>query len=79
VGLTTPPRKKQIVTRSEKATAGQTYLRRKGKRLKDLKIGSWNVLSLYRPRALKMLLDQINKYELNVTAIQEMRWAGEGI
>jgi hypothetical protein len=40
---------------SEKATARQTYLRRKGKRLKDLKIGSWNVLSPYRPRALKML------------------------
>jgi hypothetical protein len=29
--------------RSEKATSGQTYLRRKEKRLKDLKIGSWNV------------------------------------
>jgi hypothetical protein len=28
--------------------------------LKDLKIGSWNVLSPYRPRTLKMLLDQIN-------------------
>jgi hypothetical protein len=25
----------------------QTYFRRKGKRLKDLKIGSWNVLSPY--------------------------------
>jgi hypothetical protein len=24
------------------------YLRWKGKRLKDLKIGSWNVLALYR-------------------------------
>jgi hypothetical protein len=58
VGLTTPPRKKQILTRSERATAGETYLRWKGKQLKDLKIGSWNVLSLYRPRALKMLLDQ---------------------
>jgi hypothetical protein len=58
VGLTTPPRKKQILIRSEKATDRQTYLRWKGKQLKDLKIESWNVLSLYRPRALKMLLDQ---------------------
>jgi hypothetical protein len=43
MGLTTRPRKKQTVTRSEKATAGQTYLRQKGKRLRDLKTGSWNV------------------------------------
>jgi hypothetical protein len=27
VGLTTPPRKRQIVTKSDKATAGWTYLR----------------------------------------------------
>jgi exonuclease III len=53
--------------------------RRKGKRLQDLKIGSWNVLSLHQARALKMLLDQINKYELDITAIQEMRWMWEGI
>jgi hypothetical protein len=31
VGLTTPPRKKQIVTRSEKSAAGWTYLRRSKK------------------------------------------------
>jgi hypothetical protein len=42
VGLTTAPSKKRIVTRPEKAAAGQTYLRWKGKRLKDFKIGSWN-------------------------------------
>jgi hypothetical protein len=41
-GANNPTRKKQIVTRSEKATAGWTYLRWKGKRSKDLKIGSWN-------------------------------------
>jgi hypothetical protein len=54
VGQTTPPHKKQIVTRTEKATAGRTYLGRKDKRSKYLKIGSWNVLSLYRIRALEM-------------------------
>jgi hypothetical protein len=40
--------------RSEKATAGWTYLRCKGKQLKDLKNGSCNVLSLYQPRAPKL-------------------------
>jgi hypothetical protein len=64
MGLKTPPRKKLIITRSENATPRQTYLRWKGKRLKDLKIGSWKILSLYQSRALKILLDHINKYEL---------------
>jgi hypothetical protein len=32
VGLTTPPHKKQIVTRSEKATVRRTYLRPEGDR-----------------------------------------------
>jgi hypothetical protein len=26
-----------------------------------------------------MLLDKINKYELDITAIQEMRWTGTGV
>jgi hypothetical protein len=40
--------KGQIVKRSGKAAAGQTYVSRTEKRLKDLNCGSWNVLSLYR-------------------------------
>jgi hypothetical protein len=40
-----------MLKKYEKATAGQTYLRWKVKRLKDFKIGSCNVLSLYqRPK-----------------------------
>jgi hypothetical protein len=40
-----------------------------GKINMDLIIGSWNVLSLYRPRTLKMLLDQLELY---------LRWDGMG-
>jgi len=32
------------------------------KRFKGLRIGSWNVLSLYRSKSLHMLLDQLEKY-----------------
>jgi hypothetical protein len=38
-----------------------------------------NVLSLYQPGALKMLLEQLDRYKLDITAIQEMRLIGEGV
>jgi hypothetical protein len=77
-GLTAPPWKR-LVTKSEEEIAGWKYLRQIGKCLKDLKIGTWNVLSLYQPGALKMLLEQLDRYKLDITAIQEMRWIGEGV
>jgi len=49
------------------------------KGLKDQRVGSWNVLSLYQPGALKMLLSQLDLYKLDITAIQEIRRTGEGI
>ncbi|PNF41348.1 hypothetical protein B7P43_G16505 [Cryptotermes secundus] len=45
----------------------------------DLRIGSWNVLSLYRARVLKMLLEQLDSYKLDITPIQELRWLGKGV
>ena len=41
-----PIYKKTIVTKSEEAIARLTLLRWNGKRLKDLRLGSWNVLTL---------------------------------
>lgn len=45
----------------------------------DIKIGFWNVLSLYRLGGLQALLDQIDKYNIDLAAIQEIRWTGEGV
>ncbi|PNF39929.1 hypothetical protein B7P43_G17235, partial [Cryptotermes secundus] len=50
-----------------------------GKCLKDSGIESWNVLSLYRAGALKMLLEQLDSCKLDITAIQELRWLGKGV
>jgi exonuclease III len=44
-----------------------------------LKIGTWNVLSLYQPGAQKMLLEQLDRYKLDIIAVQEMRWIGERV
>jgi exonuclease III len=43
----------------------------------EFKTGTWNILSLYQPGALKMLLEQLDRYKLDITVIQEMRWIGE--
>jgi exonuclease III len=42
-------------------------------------IGSWNVLYLYKAGALKMLLEQLDSYKLDITAIQELRWLDKGV
>jgi exonuclease III len=43
-----------------------------------LRVGSWNVL-LYQSGALKMLLSQLDSHKMDITAIQEIRWTGEGM
>ena len=53
-------------------------MRRPTKRSKDLRIGLWNVLSLYRSKSLQILLDQLEKY-VDITCVQEIRWVGSGI
>ncbi|KAJ4437536.1 hypothetical protein ANN_17681 [Periplaneta americana] len=78
--LATPPWKKSIAQKPKEGKAGWPNLWRHGKnKANDLKIGTWNVLSLYRPGALKVLTDQLLKYKVDVTAIQEMRWMGNGV
>lgn len=36
-------------------------------------------MSLYRPGALQVLLNEIDKYNIDLMAIQEIRWKGNGI
>jgi hypothetical protein len=42
-----------------------------------LRIGSWDVLSLYKPEALKMLLEQLDSCKEDITGAQELRWMGK--
>jgi exonuclease III len=44
-----------------------------------LRIGSCNVLSLYKAGALKILLEQPDSHKLDITAIQELRWLDKGV
>jgi exonuclease III len=44
-----------------------------------MKLATWNVRSLNRPGALAKLKDELNKYGIAITAVQEIRWSGSEI
>jgi len=58
--------------------AGLSEIQQPVKQFKDLRIGSWNVLSLYRSKSLQMLFDKLEKYYVDITCVQKMRWIGSG-
>jgi exonuclease III len=37
-------------------------------------IATWNVRSLYQPGASRMLEEELEKYKVDIAAIQEIRW-----
>lgn len=45
---------------------------------KDMNIGTWNVLSWHRPGASLITVQSLEKYNMDITALQEIRWLGSG-
>ena len=45
----------------------------------ELNIGTWNVHSLYTARALKMLINWLSVYIMDIVALHEIWWTGSGI
>jgi transposase len=43
------------------------------------RIGTWIVLTLYRGGALKQLEKVLQDYKVNITALQEIHWIGQGV
>jgi len=43
-----------------------------------MKIGKWNVKSLYRVGSLKAATRELGRYKLNIVGVQEVRW-GKGV
>jgi len=41
-------------------------------------VGTWNVRSLYRPGAFQSMVGEVERYGMEVVALQETRWTGEG-
>jgi len=44
----------------------------------ELRIGTWNIRTLYKPGALKIITEEVEKYKIPLVAVQEIRWTGEG-
>ena len=44
----------------------------------DLRICTWNVRTLYREGASIQLVNVLKKYKADITALQEIRWKGQG-
>jgi exonuclease III len=42
----------------------------------DLRIGTWNVRTLYETGSLKALLQQLQHHHMQITAVQETKWMG---
>ena len=45
---------------------------------REMKIGTWNVRSLYWAGSLKAAARELARYELDVVGVQEVRWDKEG-
>jgi hypothetical protein len=79
LGAVTLYRKKSLVKKAQ-GTAGQTTLIRhnKWKRINEIRLFTWSVLSIFRPVSLRMLTDVLSDYRPDITAIQKLRWVGSG-
>jgi hypothetical protein len=40
----------------------------------DMRFGTWNIRSMYRVGALRMVVEEISKYKLYLVGAQEVRW-----
>ena len=45
---------------------------------REMKLGTWNVRSLYRAGSLKAVVRELARYKLDVVGVQEVRWDKEG-
>lgn len=43
-----------------------------------LRFGTWNIRTLYRAGALQTLTNELKRYRMDIVALQEIRWTGNG-
>jgi hypothetical protein len=46
---------------------------------RDIKLGTWNIRSLYRAGSLKAAAKELARYKLDVVGVEEVRWDKEGV
>jgi hypothetical protein len=48
------------------------------KKKMDMRLGTWNVRSMYRTGSLWTVGEEISKYKLDLVGVQDVRWDGGG-
>lgn len=82
VGVTSLPRKNSTVPKQQQASdMDNLNVDDPSKRNKDndFRFCTWNVRTLNRPRAAEQIVESLDRLKADITAIQEVRWDGEGI
>ena len=46
---------------------------------KDIRLGTWNVLSAHRSGTLQNLIHVTQEYQIGLLAVQEVKWLGRSI
>jgi len=44
----------------------------------NLYIGTWNVMTMLKPAKVQELAEEIAKTQIEIVALQEVRWPGKG-
>ena len=71
-GLTTPPRETTLVKKYSRVS--RSFIKQK----RDIRLGTWNVRSLYRVDSLMAAARDLARYKLDLVGVQEVRWDKEG-
>jgi exonuclease III len=66
-----------LTTKPRDSYNGKTHGKRNKDR-KELRIGTWNIRTLFKLDALKTVIDKIKRYKLPIVALQEVRWPRSG-
>jgi len=56
---------------------GQSFWKT-GKRKKELSFGTWNVRTPFKSGAVHNIVNEVEKYKVKLTSLQEIRWANTG-
>jgi hypothetical protein len=82
VGLTTPPSKKLIVTNSQlREKPGEDNCRLKQRKQRTemvFNIATWNIRTMFHPGKMQEISNEIIKYDIHITELQEIRWVEQG-
>lgn len=47
-------------------------------KLGDIRIGTWNIRTLFKIGAMKLIIDEVKRYKLPIVELQEIKWLGSG-